>query len=144
MVQVPTDSNMAAINTKPLGGQRTRCGLEAVKKSNEWKFWFVIIVLNLIGFAAVIFVPFKIYDDFETSYSSEVGSNRFKFDYLETKIKRVEKQIETLESKIGDCEEDEHQIDLRRRIHCGWIDFQWRLCREGHQNTQAIPSYDIT
>ena len=24
MVQVPTDSNMADINTKPLGGQRTR------------------------------------------------------------------------------------------------------------------------
>ena len=41
-----------------------------MKKSNEeGKFWIVaIIVFNIIGFAAVIFVLFKIYKLFEMSY----------------------------------------------------------------------------
>ena len=42
------------------------CGLDAVKTSKEeWKFWIVVmIVFNIIGFVAGIFVIFRIYKHF--------------------------------------------------------------------------------
>ena len=85
MVQVPTNSNAADINTKPLGGQRIRYLMDLIgywqsedqirvgeykrreyegekileerSTSDNWKCWVaVIIVTIIIGFAAVIFV----------------------------------------------------------------------------------------
>ena len=40
-----------------------QCGLEEMKEPNEsWKFWIVvIIVVNIIGFAAVTFVLWRPY-----------------------------------------------------------------------------------
>ena len=46
-----------------LKGNNIQCGLDAVKNSNEeWEFWIVmVLVFNIIGFAAVICVFFKTY-----------------------------------------------------------------------------------
>ena len=85
-------------------------------------------VFNIIGFAAVIFVLFKIYKHFATSYLFVVDSNRI-LDYIETLIKRVEKQIERVEERLGIWREEEleHEVDLLR-------DYARRV---------AILSYDI-
>ena len=54
-----------------------------------------------------------------------VFSSRFRFDYLETLISRGEKEIDTLESKIGSCEEENHEEKINllpnyaRKIYCG-------------------------
>ena len=68
------------ITEASLKGDNIQCGLDAVKKSKEeWKFWIVmIIVFNIVGFPAVIFVLFKIYKHVEISYFSVVDPNRFK------------------------------------------------------------------
>ena len=44
-------------------------GMEKVKGSNEsWKFWMVVIIaINIIGFAAVAFVLWKLYKHFENA-----------------------------------------------------------------------------
>ena len=128
-----------------LKGDSVQCGLDAVKKSNEeWKFWIVmIIVLNIIGFIAVIFVPCKIYEHIEMSYLVVVDSNRFKLDYMETLIKRVETQIERVKDKVGMWKEDEdleERFDILqdyvRRIHSGLILNGGFVERERERNTK--------
>ena len=42
----------------------------------------MIAAVNIIVFAAVIFVLFKSYQHFEMSYLIVVDSNRFKLDYM--------------------------------------------------------------
>ena len=70
---------------------------------------------------------FLIYKHFEISYSSVIDSSRFRFEYLESLIRRVEKEIERLESKTGECEKDEREEratllhNYAKRIHCGLI-----------------------
>ena len=82
-----------------LKGDNIQCGLDAVKNSNEeWTFW---IAFNLIGFAAVILVLFKIYKHFEISYFSVADADKFQFDYMDTLVKRVEKRLDEVEERVG-------------------------------------------
>ena len=96
----------------------------------------MIIACNIIGFAAAIFVLFKIYKHFEISYSSVVDSSRFKLDYMENLIRGVEKKIEEVEERVGIWREEEleeriyillYSTQLRQEISL-WVGSHWRLC----------------
>ena len=87
-------------------------------------------VFNIIGFAAVIFVLFKIYKHFATSYLFVVDSNRI-LDYIETLIKRVEKQIERVEERLGIWREEE----LLSEINAG--NYLARRSLEAMQSTEG-------
>ena len=89
-------TKIAKITKSFLKGDNIQCEMDAVKKSNErWTIRIVaIIVLNIVGFAAVIFVIFRIFKRFEIRYGQQAHSNHFMTNYMETLVKEVEKGIE--------------------------------------------------
>ena len=78
--------------------------------------------MEILGFAAVIFVLFKIYKHLETLHAKEVHTNRFVAWWFETLVKRTQKRIDEVDERLAIRREEELENKLRRNTP--------RLCQE--------------
>ena len=100
-----------------------QCGLEGGKELNANCKGLIIVIhtVVIIGFAAVIFVLFKLYKHFEISYYTAMETTRFSAE--EAEFRRLEVAIEECEGH----EENNYSAQLCQENSLR-IDSQWRFC----------------
>ena len=142
-------------------GDNIRCGwedmrLEEMKDSNgNWKFWIAaIIAINIVFFAVVIFVVYRIFKHLELKLqrnSDELWGHTERryndiWQYTDWRSNDLEFRATECEIGVRDCEIDADDIDLLKdyvgRIHHGPI-LNGGFVERETPSRQAILSYDL-